>query len=65
MDMPFGPAPPPHECAPAILLWNAMGGTIDWSALPILSEVYGVADIEATVGHLIVIRDKMASRNTE
>lgn len=33
-----------------------MGGTIDWSALPILSAMYGVVDPETFIRQLDAIR---------
>ena len=63
--MPFGSAPevPAAPAArAAVLLWNAMGGTVDWAALPVLIELYQVPDIDAAVAHLLLIRDRMAQR---
>lgn len=34
-----------------------MGRTIDWNALPILVEIYGVKDVESLIAQLIVMRD--------
>lgn len=34
-----------------------MGGTLDWNALPILTETYGVKDVETLIAQLIVMRD--------
>ncbi len=39
-----------------IRIWNAMGGQIDWSALPILAEIHGIDDIEMLSEQLIAIR---------
>lgn len=49
---------PPGECpAPlAVRAWNMMGG-LDWSALPIVAERLGVADIEFWLDELLAIRD--------
>lgn len=34
-----------------------MGRTLDWNALPILAEIYGVSDVEALIAQLVVMRD--------
>lgn len=34
-----------------------MGGGLDWNALPILVEIYGVKDVEALIAQLILMRD--------
>lgn len=34
-----------------------MGGTMDWSALPVIAEMLGVIDIEPFVARLLAIRD--------
>lgn len=47
----------------AIASWNVMGGTIDWAALPLLSEMYGVADLPMFVAYLVAIRDEMKRAN--
>jgi len=33
-----------------------MGGVIDWAAIPILVEVYGVVDVEMFIKELMAIR---------
>jgi hypothetical protein len=33
-----------------------MGGTIDWSALPIVCERYGISDVEQLLDDLVLIR---------
>jgi hypothetical protein len=43
--------------AAAILAWNMMGGVVDFSALPIVSAVLGVDDVELLVRELCLIRD--------
>jgi len=55
--LPIQPSGAPPECELSVKVWNAMGGTIDWNALPILTEIYGVKDIEALIAQLIVMRD--------
>jgi len=37
-------------------MWNMMDGQIDWAALPLLVEVYGVDDIEILLAELMAIR---------
>lgn len=34
-----------------------MGGCIDWTALPIVAEMYGIIDIETLVVQLATIRN--------
>jgi len=38
-----------------------MGGQIDWSALPIVAELIGFADLETLLDQLCALRD----RNTD
>lgn len=39
-----------------------MGG-IDWSALPVVAELYGITDIDILIHQLVAIRD--AQRESE
>jgi hypothetical protein len=41
----------------AVKVWRAMGQTLDWNALPILSEIYGVPDDEVLIVQLVAMRD--------
>jgi len=41
----------------AIDAWNMMSGELNWSALPIVSEMLGVTDIDVLVAQLCAIRD--------
>lgn len=34
-----------------------MAGTIEWQALPLLAEMYGVIDVELLIVSLIALRD--------
>lgn len=34
-----------------------MGGQIDWNALPILCEMYGITDVEGFIAQLVTIRN--------
>lgn len=34
-----------------------MGGEINWNALPVLVDVYGIADMEMFLAELVAIRD--------
>lgn len=43
--------------AAAVLAWNMMGGVVDFAALPIVSSVLGVDDVELLVRELCLIRD--------
>lgn len=44
-----------EECAR--LAWNAMGGRVDWPAVPILIDLYDVIDVEAFLEALFAIRN--------
>lgn len=35
-----------------------MGGQLDWSALPVVAELLGVADVEILIHQLVAIRDR-------
>ena len=43
----------------AVKAWNMMGG-IDWTAMPVVAEYYGVQDVELLIDELIAIRDHIA-----
>jgi hypothetical protein len=43
----------------AVAAWNVMGGVVDWSALPLLADMYGVADLPMFVAYVVAIRDEM------
>lgn len=36
-----------------------MGGQIDWAALPVIVELYGIADVEIFITQLVAIRDHL------
>lgn len=38
-----------------------MGGTLDWTALPVVAEMIGADDIDAFVTRLAAIRDWQAA----
>jgi hypothetical protein len=38
-------------------IWRLSGKKLDWQALPILAEMYGVEDIECLIFQLAAIRD--------
>ncbi len=42
-----------------------MGGMLDWSALPVLVDVYGVDDVETLIKQLTTIRDDQAEQARE
>ena len=54
---PFPPSEPPEECRIAVDIWFAMGRTLDWNALPVLVEIYGVPDPEELIVQLVARRD--------
>ncbi len=39
-----------------------MGAEIDWTALPIVCEVFGIRDVEEMIACLVVIRDREAEQ---
>lgn len=49
-------ATPDFSTAMAIRAWNLMGG-IDWAALPVVAELYGITDIDLLIHQLVAIRD--------
>lgn len=34
-----------------------MGGLIDWAALPVVAEMYGITDVDSLVRDLVTIRE--------
>jgi hypothetical protein len=55
-------AAPDFSTGIAIRAWNLMGG-IDWAALPVIAELYGITDIDILIHQLVAIRD--SQRETE
>jgi hypothetical protein len=49
----------------AIKSWNLMGGQIEWSALPLLCEVYGIDDPDTHIHALVAIRDHVRRQNEQ
>lgn len=58
--MPLEPGPCPARIA--LQIWNASAG-IDWAALDVLTEIYGVTDIEILIAELLAIRAFQESAN--
>ncbi len=50
----FSPRHPDDICIEA---YNMMGGCLDWHALPLVVEIFGIDDVETFVQQLIAIRD--------
>ena len=46
----------------AVRAWNLMGGAIDWAALEVIQELYGITDPELFIHHLAAIRDHQAAQ---
>lgn len=42
-----------------------MGGTIDWSAIPIIAEMFGVIDVESLIMQVVTIRTWQDEQNKE
>ena len=59
MSPVFQPEQTPDDAQLAIQAWNVMGG-IDWAALPLVCEMFGVDDPEKLVRQLCAIRDHKA-----
>ncbi len=56
-SLPIDKKNPPDKFNLAIEAWNMMGGTIDWTGLPVIAEIFGIADIELFIRQIILIRD--------
>lgn len=54
-----GAAPASYEHRLVIRIWNFMDGSIDWSALPVLVNLYGIDDPEILIEQLQAIREHM------
>lgn len=53
---PKQPAAPPVETlGPKV--WNMMGGRVEWTAMPLIVDLLGVADPEEMVHDLLIVRD--------
>lgn len=37
--------------------WDLMGGRIDWAALPVVCELYGIRDPDTFIAQLVAIRE--------
>jgi len=48
---------PPEDARIALRAWNLMGGEVNWVALPIVSEMLGVEDVDTWTEQLCAIRD--------
>jgi hypothetical protein len=55
--LPVKNSQPPENFNFAILVWNMCGGSIDWQALPIACEIYGITDIEQMIFNLMLIKE--------
>jgi hypothetical protein len=54
------PAPCP---SPIVMqIWNSCRG-LDWNALPVMFELYGVEDIDVTVHELLAIKKFVEDKN--
>lgn len=40
-----------------------MGGQVDWSALPLLCELFGINDVEQFIVEVLVVRDFMTRQH--
>ncbi|MBK8916490.1 MAG: hypothetical protein IPM64_18135 [Phycisphaerales bacterium] len=49
----------PDEEQMVIRAWNMMGGEVNWIALPVIAEMFGVVDVECFLARLIALRDHM------
>lgn len=45
-----------EDDALAIRAWNLMNATIDWNALPVIAEMFGIDDVEGFITRIDAIR---------
>lgn len=55
-QLPIQPEPPDSQTVLAIRAWNLMEGSIDWQAMPAVTELLGIDDIEVLTAQLEAIR---------
>jgi hypothetical protein len=48
----------PGDLREALVLFNVMGG-LDWSAVPVLFELYRIEDKETMINRLALLRDAL------
>ena len=60
--MRFASATPPVETL-AMRAWNMMGQQLDWSALPVIAELFGIDDVEEFSDDILCIRDHLSKSN--
>lgn len=54
---PFKLGEPPEECQFARNIWVMMDRRIDYAAMPVLCEMYGIEDVETLIAQLVAIRE--------
>lgn len=42
-----------------------MGGSLDWAAIPIIAEMFGVIDVESLILQVVAIRTWQTEQNKE
>jgi hypothetical protein len=60
----FEPGEAPDVSRLALKAWNLMSG-IEWAALPIIAEIYGIEDFELFLRYLAAIRDHQSKRSEQ
>jgi hypothetical protein len=56
LDLAAGPQPDAMGSV-ALQIWDLMDGDLDWSALPMFCELFGVTDPELLIRSLAMIRE--------
>lgn len=57
MPSAFGPPQQTGDVRTAVKAWNLMGCRLDWAALPIVAELFGIDDVETLITQLVALRD--------
>ena len=51
----------PEGLGIVLSIFNNMGNTIDWAAIEILGELYGITDYEALILDLLQVKEEVIS----
>jgi hypothetical protein len=52
----------PDHVGLAIRAWNFMGACIEWAALDVVIEKFGVLDVDTFITQLVALRDALAAK---
>jgi hypothetical protein len=62
--LPIQPnSPPDSDVVLAVKAWNMMDAKIDWVALPVVTELLGITDIECLILQLETIKEHGRQRS--